>query len=129
MIKGIDHIALPMQNVEAMLAFYTGIGANIREEVPGFLHSAYLGSNKINLHLPAAWQSEKFTLRGPAAQPGCGDLCLVWQGRLETLLSILAEVHAEVIEGPVDRIGGTAKSGTSVYIRDPDSNLIEFIIY
>ena len=40
MIERIDHAALPMQNVEAMLRFYQGIGAEIREEVPGILHAA-----------------------------------------------------------------------------------------
>ena len=129
MITGFDHIALPMQNVEKMLAFYQALGAAVIEEVPSVLHSAYLGNNKINLHMPKAWQSPKFDLRGPAAKPGCGDLCLVWDGTLTALRSLLTNIGADIIEGPCERRGGRNQTGTSVYIRDPDSNLIEFIIY
>jgi catechol 2,3-dioxygenase-like lactoylglutathione lyase family enzyme len=129
MIEGLDHVALPMGEVAAMLAFYRGLGADVREEVPGLLHSAYLGRNKINLHLPSAWQSGKFDLRGPAAQPGCGDLCFVWNGTQQALHEMLTGLDAEIIEGPVERLGGRQTSGTSVYIRDPDCNLLEFIVY
>ena len=78
MIEGFDHAAIPMGAVDDMLSFYERLGAEVREEVPGFLYSAYIGANKINLHLPAAWQSSDFTLRGPSARPGCGDFCFVW---------------------------------------------------
>ncbi len=104
MIKGIDHVALPMRNVAAMLTFYRSIGADIREEVPGFLHAAYLGTNKINLYMPDAWQSSEFDLRGPSATPGCGDLCFVWDGPLEQLQAMLANADVETIEGPVDSV-------------------------
>ncbi|MBL6688939.1 MAG: VOC family protein [Pseudomonadales bacterium] len=129
MIRGFDHVALPMQNVEDMIAFYKTIGAEVIEEVPGFLHAAYLGNNKINLHMPAAWQSPKFELRGPAAQPGCGDLCFAWEGSMDDLQNLLAIAGAEIIEGPCERRGGLNEMGTSVYERDPDNNLLEFITY
>ena len=61
--------------------------------------------------------------------PGCGDLCLVWEGTLAALQTMLANADASIIEGPCDRNGGRNQIGTSVYIRDPDGNLIEFIIY
>ena len=77
MIRGIDHIALPMENVTEMLAFYRRLGAEVIEEIPDVLHSAYLGANKINLHMPRAWKSPRFELRGPAAVRGCGDVCFV----------------------------------------------------
>ena len=114
MFEGFDHAAIPMGAVDDMLSFYERLGAEVREEVPGFLYSAYIGANKINLHLPAAWQSSDFTLRGPSARPGCGDFCFVW---------------ADIEEGPVGRRGGRDQVGTSVYIRDPDGNLLEFIRY
>jgi len=129
MIKGLDHVAIPMQNVEEMLSFYLAIGAEIIEEVPGYLHSAYLGSNKINLHLPKAWQSGRFDLRGPTALPGCGDLCFVWGGTIDSIQSLLASIDADIIEGPIERKGGLKEMGSSVYIRDPDQNLLEFIVY
>ena len=129
MIKGFDHVALPMENVEEMLSFYKGIGGDVREEIPNMLHSAYLGRNKINLHMPRIWKSPKFELRGPGALPGCGDLCFEWDGSMEDLQAMLSSVDAEIIEGPVERVGGLDKTGCSVYVRDPDQNLLEFIIY
>ncbi len=129
MIRGFDHVALPMENVEEMLSFYKALGADIIEEVPTFLHAAYLGNNKINLHMPRAWQSPKFELRGPTAIPGCGDLCFVWDGTMEDIQSMLTAARAEIIEGPCERKGGLNKMGCSVYVRDPDKNLLEFIVY
>ncbi len=129
MITGLDHVAIPMQQVDEMVAFYASLGAEVVEEIPGFLHAAYLGSNKINLHTPAAWQSTKFTLRGPAALPGCGDFCFVWAGAFSDLTAHLEAQGIALIEGPVERKGGRRCSGTSVYIRDPDQNLLEFIVY
>ena len=129
MISGIDHIALPMQNVEEMITFYRLLGGEVREEVPGFLHSVYLGHNKINLHLPVAWQSPNFTLRGHPAVPGCGDMCFVWGGTVEEIQAKLSSMGVEIIEGPVERVGGLKETGISVYVRDPDENLLEFIVY
>jgi hypothetical protein len=71
-------------------------------------------------------------LRGDTAEPGCGDLCFVWTGGVEDLLSTLADLGVAPIEGPVRRRGGRGggeTTGVSVYARDPDQNLIEFISY
>ena len=126
-VQGFDHVALPIQNVEAMLAFYRGLGLQVRES-PGAC-SVYVGQQMINLHRPELWQRESFTLRAPAAKPPCGDLCFVWSGSPASLQAMLAKAGAKVIEGPVPRQGGAQKPGSSVYIRDPDGNLLEFIIY
>lgn len=131
MIKGLDHVAIPMEFVQPMLDFYAGLGCRIVEEYPGILHSAYFGDNKINLHMPNAWKAEWFTLRGKSALPGCGDICFVWGGTDESLHETLHKIGADIEEGPVDRVGGknNGQAGTSVYTRDPDGNLLEFIIY
>lgn len=131
MITAFDHVAVPMESVDAMLAFYAGLGCKVAEEYDGFLYSVYFGDNKINFHSPGAWKGESFTLRGPTALPGCGDFCFVWEGTQQGLLEKLAELGAEVEEGPVDRVGGWqgGTTGSSVYTRDPDRNLLEFIIY
>jgi catechol 2,3-dioxygenase-like lactoylglutathione lyase family enzyme len=52
----------------------------------------------------------------------------VWEGSDGDLASQLEAAGAEVIEGPVARDGGRGR-GTSTYVRDPDGNLLEFIIY
>ena len=69
------------------------------------------------------------TLRAPAAKPPCGDLCFVWDGTAAALKAMLDRVGAKIVEGPVARQGGKRAAGMSTYIRDPDGNLLEFIIY
>ena len=126
-IRGFDHVALPMQNTEAMLAFYRGLGLQVNEGATAC--SVYVGSQMINFHRPATWQRESFTLRAPAAKPPCGDLCFVWYGNAAALKAMLDGAGAKLIEGPVPRQGGRQKAASSVYVRDPDGNLLEFMIY
>jgi catechol 2,3-dioxygenase-like lactoylglutathione lyase family enzyme len=126
-IRGFDHVALPMQNTEAMLAFYRGLGLAVTEGANAC--SVYIGDQMINFHRPALWQRESFTLRAPAAKPPCGDLCFVWEGSPESLKAMLDRAGAKVFEGPVARQGGRRKSASCVYVRDPDGNLLEFMIY
>ena len=116
-----------MQNTEAMLAFYRGLGFRVVENENAC--SIYVGGQMINFHRPARWRDESFTLRAPAARPPCGDLCFVWDGTPASLKAMLDRAGAKLIEGPVPRQGGRQKTGSSVYVRDPDGNLLEFMIY
>jgi catechol 2,3-dioxygenase-like lactoylglutathione lyase family enzyme len=126
-VRGFDHVALPMQNTEAMLAFYRSLGFEVRENRAAC--SVYAGSQMINFHRPATWQNPGFTLRAPAAKPPCGDLCFVWDGTPAALNAMFHRAGAKIVEGPVPRQGGRKQPGSSTYIRDPDGNLLEFIIY
>jgi len=126
-VRGFDHVALPMQNAEAMLAFYRGLGLQMRETPTAV--SVYIGDQMINFHRQPHWQDPTFTLRAPAAKPPCGDLCFVWDGTPAALKATLDRAGAKVIEGPGDRQGGRRKIASSVYVRDPDGNLLEFMIY
>jgi catechol 2,3-dioxygenase-like lactoylglutathione lyase family enzyme len=126
-VRGFDHVALPMQNSAAMLAFYRGLGFQVTENARAC--SVYIGDQMINFHQPATWQDPTFTLRAPAAKPPCGDLCFVWDGTAAALNTWLDGAGAKVIEGPVARQGGRRKGASSVYVRDPDGNLLEFMIY
>jgi catechol 2,3-dioxygenase-like lactoylglutathione lyase family enzyme len=83
----------------------------------------------INFHRPETWQRSGFTLRAPAAEPPCGDLCFVWDGSGPLLRERLERAGAAVVEGPVAREGGRREDATSVYVRDPDGNLLEFLTY
>lgn len=131
-ITGIDHIALPTGDPEACLAFYKAIGCQSLNEDdwragkrPTF--SVVFGPNKINFH-PGVFTD----LRGPTATPGCGDVCFVWEGGIASVTTMLAGAGIEVIHGPDDRAGGRGggtELGVSVYVRDPDQNLVEFICY
>jgi catechol 2,3-dioxygenase-like lactoylglutathione lyase family enzyme len=126
-VRGFDHVALPMQNTDAMMSFYRKLGFDVVENRAAC--SVYVGEQMINFHRPATWQNEAFTLRAPSAKPPCGDLCFVWDGTPESLRAMLDRAGAKVFEGPVARQGGRKKAGLSVYVRDPDGNLLEFIIY
>jgi catechol 2,3-dioxygenase-like lactoylglutathione lyase family enzyme len=126
-VRGFDHVSLPMRNTEAMVAFYRSLGLEVAENP--HVVSVYVGEQMINLHRPETWRREGFTLRAPAAKPPCGDLCFVWDGSAESLKALLDRASAKIIEGPVARQGGRRAPASSVYVRDPDGNLLEFMIY
>jgi catechol 2,3-dioxygenase-like lactoylglutathione lyase family enzyme len=127
MIRGFDHVSLPLQDEDAMVAFYRSLGFEV-VETP-HLVSVHAGDQMINFHRAAIWQREGFTLRAPAAQPPCGDLCFVWDGSSESLRTVLDTAGADIVEGPVARRGARRIDASSVYVRDPDGNLLEFMIY
>lgn len=101
-----------MQNTEAMLAFYRSLGLEVVENAKAC--SVYIGGQMINFHRPAHWQDVTFTLRAPAARPP---------------KAMLDRAGAKIVEGPVERQGGRKKAASSVYVRDRDGNLLEFMIY
>ena len=130
-ISSFDHVAIPINKVDGMLSFYRSLGFVV-EKMDRAIYVVKFGDNKIHLHLPELWKSDKFDLRGPSSLPGCGDFCFVWKGTIDGILSLLNENKVVVIEGPVNRIGGRSHGrdiGRSVYVRDPDMNLLEFIVY
>lgn len=136
-VTGFDHVAIPTDEPERLMAFYAALGFSVptpeawqASGLPYF--TIQFGENKINVHAPALWRNPAFTLRGAPALPGCGDFCFVWSGTQAALREALQRAGAPVEEGPVERVGarraGTAK-GMSLYTRDPDGNLLEFIVY
>jgi catechol 2,3-dioxygenase-like lactoylglutathione lyase family enzyme len=130
---GIDHIAMPTANAERLIAFYKSLGFPINNEeewrsgkVGTF--SIQVGESKINIH-PEGYTA---SLRGPTAVPGCGDICFVWDGTVEECQQMLEKAGVEVIRGPVPRAGGRGRGtvpSLSLYFRDPDENLLEFMTY
>jgi catechol 2,3-dioxygenase-like lactoylglutathione lyase family enzyme len=126
-IAGFDHVALPLRDAPAMAAFYRALGATVDENEHVVV--VHLGEQMINFHRPEMWTRAEFTLRAPAAVPPCGDLCLVWTGSDAELQRTLAAAGATVEEGPVTRRGARGVDATSVYVRDPDGNLVELMRY
>ena len=126
-VSGFDHVAVPMQNTDAMVAFYRRLGFQMSENANAV--SVYVGNQMINFHRPTRWQDPAFTLRAPAARPPCGDFCIVWDGTAASLKALLGGAGAKIELGPADRPGGRRKTGSSTYVRDPDGNLLEFMIY
>ena len=126
-VAGIDHVSLPMEHEDEMVAFYRALGFGVAEHE--YFVSVYAGDQMVNLHRRSTWQRDGFTLRAPAARPPCGDLCFVWGGAPELLAATLDAAGADVVEGPVPRRGARGVDGSSVYVRDPDGNLVELMRY
>ena len=137
-VIGFDHVALPARDPLALLDFYKRLGfGTIHEEefragtYP--LFAIQIGEHaKLNFHGPALWQDPGFAARGPTAQPGCGDLCFLFDGTIDEAVELIRKAGAEVLYGPIDQPGGAdrgRREGTSVYTRDPDGNLVEFMTY
>jgi len=126
-IAAIDHVSLPMRDPNAMVHFYRALGFDVDEQ-PAVV-CVHAGPQMINFHRPEVWRREAFTLRAGAAVPPCGDLCFVWEGGPDALSEALKANGIVVEEGPVERVGGRRECASSVYVRDPDGNLLEFMIY
>lgn len=130
----IDHIAMPTANAERLIAFYKRLGFPLNNEeawragkVPTFSIQVGEGA-KINVH-PEGYTA---SLRGPTAVPGCTDICFVWEGAVEECRTMLEEAGVEIIRGPVQRPGGRGRGkapSLSLYARDPDGNLLEWMTY
>ena len=124
---GLVHVGGQRLTSEQAGADPDALGFDVAEHE--YFVSVYAGDQMINLHRRSTWQRDGFTLRAPAARPPCGDLCFVWEGSPESLRARLQEIGAAVEEGPVERPGGRRATATSVYVRDPDGNLVELMRY
>lgn len=94
MITGIDHVSLPMDDADAMGAFYAALGFDVVEHTA--VVSVHAGDQMVNFHRPDVWRREGFTLRAPGAQPPCGDLCFVWSGSSDALAARLDAAGAAI---------------------------------
>jgi catechol 2,3-dioxygenase-like lactoylglutathione lyase family enzyme len=127
MIDRIDHIVLTTRDTPACIRFYTEVlGMKlVRFPTPdGERLSFNFGAQKINLH---EWGRE-FEPRAHVATPGSLDLCFIAGVPLERVMENFAKAGVRVIEGPVARTGAKG-SMRSVYVRDPDLNLVEVSVY
>jgi catechol 2,3-dioxygenase-like lactoylglutathione lyase family enzyme len=123
MIDHIDHIVLTTRDKDACIRFYTEVlGMKLeRFRTPTEERLALkFGSQKINLH---EWGRE-FTPRAHVAVPGSLDLCFIAALPLDQVVAKLNELNVKIIEGPVPKTGAVSKL-RSVYVRDPDLNLVE----
>jgi catechol 2,3-dioxygenase-like lactoylglutathione lyase family enzyme len=123
MIDHIDHIVLTTRDLAACIRFYSEVlGMKLeRFRTPSEERLALkFGNQKINLH---EWGKE-FSPRAHVAVPGSLDLCFIAAVPLEEVISRLNRLHVKIIEGPVAKTGAVSKL-RSVYVRDPDLNLVE----
>ncbi|TAK84979.1 MAG: VOC family protein [Betaproteobacteria bacterium] len=127
MIDRIDHIVLTTRDKDACIRFYTEVlGMKLeRFRTPTEERLALkFGSQKINLH---EWGRE-FAPRAHVAVPGSLDLCLIAGASLESVIARLQKFEIPLVEGPVMKTGASGPI-RSVYVRDPDLNLVEISVY
>jgi len=123
MIDHIDHVVLTTRDLGGCLKFYSEIlGMRIEKfQTPTETRVALkFGSQKINIH---EWGRE-FTPRAHVAAPGTLDLCFIAAVSLGKVIEKLKQNHVQILEGPVMKTGATGPI-RSVYVRDPDLNLVE----
>lgn len=123
-LSGLDHLVLTVSDIETSIAFYVevlGMRAEAFCPADGSRRWALrFGRQKINLHLAGA----EFEPKAARALPGTADLCFLSDVPLEDWTAHLAARRVVIKEGPVPRSGATGPI-RSIYLRDPDGNLIE----
>ena len=127
--EAFDHIVLTVRDVRATCDFYARVlsmDAQIYEDNAKTFHFGQLrfGSQKINLHEAG----HEFEPKALYPTPGSGDLCFITASLPNEIIRHLRDCGVEVIEGPVPRTGARGLM-TSVYLRDPDHNLVEIAHY
>jgi len=119
-VVALDHLVLTVADIEATIAFYERLG--MRGETFGDGRRALrFGEQKINLHEAGA-EFEPYALR---PTPGSADLCCLVEDSLDEVARALAAAGVEIELGPVERTGAVGAI-ESIYVRDPDGNLVEF---
>jgi catechol 2,3-dioxygenase-like lactoylglutathione lyase family enzyme len=123
-IDRFDHIVLTVGSIEHTCSFYARVLGMTMETFGAGRTSLHFGNQKINLH-PAGNDLEP---KARTPFPGSADLCLIANTPLEEVIAHLKTMGVPIELGPVTRVGATGEI-ESVYIRDPDGNLIEISNY
>lgn len=123
MIKSFDHVVLTTRNLEKCLAFYTQVlGMQLETFGQGRIALRF-GDQKFNVHPPGLDTG----IRAGYPTPGSLDLCFLADCPLDDVVARLKQHNIPIEEGPVVRTGARFPI-RSVYVRDPDDNLVEISV-
>ena len=123
-ISSFDHLVLTVANIHTSIAFYSDHLGMTHQEFRGAdgvrRHALVFGTQKINLHQAGA----EFEPKAIRPTPGSADLCFLSGTPVAAWVDHLTANGVAIEEGPITRTGATGPI-LSIYIRDPDANLIE----
>ena len=119
MIRSLDHLVLTVADIDRSCAFYEALGMRRITFAGGRVALAF-GDQKINLHKAGA----EIEPKAARPTPGSADLCFLVDRPIGAVAAGLAGRGVAVIEGPVRRTGARSPL-VSLYLRDPDGNLVE----
>ena len=122
-ITHLDHLVLTVKDIDVSVAFYQKLGMKKQLFLGGRV-ALQFGQQKINLHQ----LGKEFEPKAKQVQAGSADLCFIVSEPLEQVLDYLKEQHLSIEVGIVERTGAVGKI-RSIYLRDPDGNLIELSNY
>jgi catechol 2,3-dioxygenase-like lactoylglutathione lyase family enzyme len=123
-IDRLDHLVLTVKDIEATCSFYSRVLGMAVVTFGAGRKALAFGSQKINLHE----QGKEFEPKARRPTPGSADLCFITDTPLQDFIEHLRSCGAAILEGPVGRTGATGAI-VSVYLRDPDMNLVEVSNY
>ncbi len=123
-IDRLDHLVLTVVSIDRTVDFYTRVLEMEVIEFGNGRKALIFGNQKINLHE----KGHEFEPKAFSPTPGSADLCFITSNRLENVAEKIRAMNIEIVEGPVARTGATGPI-QSIYLRDPDQNLIEISTY
>jgi catechol 2,3-dioxygenase-like lactoylglutathione lyase family enzyme len=123
-VNRLDHFVLTVADIEATVAFYTGVLGMTEVSFGAGRRALTFGSSKINLHE----RGKEFEPKAEHPVPGSADICLIVDDPIDDVIAQLAAAGVAIEEGPVERTGATGPI-VSCYLRDPDRNLVELSNY
>jgi len=120
MIDHLDHIVLTTARTGECIDFYTRVLGMKLERFGQGRMALKFGNQKINLHE----KGKEFEPKATVAVPGTLDICFIAAVPLSDVIARLAACNVPIIEGPVMKTGAQGPI-RSLYVRDPDGNLVE----
>lgn len=119
-LDSLDHLVLTVRDIDAAIGFYEGVLGMRATTFGDGRRALHFGEQKLNLHEAG----NEFAPAAAHPAPGTADLCFITRTPVEGVVRVLESHGIEVEQGPVERAGATGQL-LSVYLRDPDGNLIE----